>query len=130
MVVFEDADLEKAAQAAAFSIMFNSGQICMASTRVYVHRSVAAQFLAMYKDKILQVRGHVGDPLDPKTTSGPVADRQQFNSIKAFLEGAKQQACSFAMGDVPSKQTGCFVDPVIIWDPPKSSDIVQKEVFG
>ncbi|OJI96133.1 hypothetical protein ASPVEDRAFT_119858 [Aspergillus versicolor CBS 583.65] len=130
LVVFADADLEKAAQAAAFSVMFNSGQICMASTRVYVHRSVAARFLTVYKDKILQVRGHAGDPLDPKTTSGPVADRQQFNSIKAMLEGAKQQACCFSMGDVPSEGTGCFVDPVVIWDPPKSSDIVRKEVFG
>ncbi|CAG8214274.1 unnamed protein product [Penicillium olsonii] len=130
LVVLEDSDLEKAAQAAAFSIMFNSGQICMASTRVYVQRPVADQFLTLYKEKILQVRGRVGDPLDPQTTSGPVADRQQFNSIKSFLGEAKKQGCSFSLGDVPLEQRGCFVDPVIIWDPPKNSDIVKKEVFG
>lgn len=110
--------------------MFNSGQICMASTRVYVHRSVAEEFLGIYKKKILEVRGKVGDPRDATTTSGPVADRHQFRTIKHFLEIAKQQSCSFAMGDIPVEGEGCFVEPVIIWDPPKNSDVVKKEVFG
>ncbi|KAM0414644.1 hypothetical protein ACHAPT_013515 [Fusarium lateritium] len=118
LIILEDADLEKAAHAAAVSIMFNSGQICMASTRV------------LYKDKIIQVRGKVGDPRDTTTTSGPVADRHQFHTIKHFLERAKQQSCSFDMGGIPVEGKGCFVEPVIIWDPPKDSDIVKEEVFG
>lgn len=63
LIVFEDADLQKAAKVAAFSIVFNSGQVCMASSRVYVQKSVADEFTKLYAQAIQAVAGQAGNPL-------------------------------------------------------------------
>ncbi|KAL4952353.1 Aldehyde/histidinol dehydrogenase [Aspergillus filifer] len=75
LIVFDDADLERAAAAAAFSIVTNSGQVCMASSRVYVHSSVA---------------GRPGDPDSKETSFGPQADEQQMKSVMAYLQLAQR----------------------------------------
>lgn len=64
LIVFEDADLQKAAKVAAFSIVFNSGQVCMASSRVYVQKSVADEFTKLYAQAIQAVAGQAGNPLN------------------------------------------------------------------
>ena len=102
----------------------------MASTRVYVHASVSDEFLSLFKEKIRQIRGKTGNPLLADTNSGPQADRQQFNVVKGFLAEAKQASYQFVLGEVPADDVGCFIEPVVIWDPPKDSDILNKEVFG
>ena len=131
LLVFEDADLEKAANAAAASIIFNSGQVCMASSRVYVHEDVASRFIALYKDAIVRITGKVGDPLDPETTYGPVADEQQFASVTRHLQGAKDQGLNFLLGGVPKPDSvGCFVHPIIVYEPGEDVAIMKQEVFG
>lgn len=131
LVVFDDANLEKAANAAAFSIVFNSGQICMASSRIYVHEKIAPRFNELYKSAIIGLSTKMGDPLDLETTYGPVADRGQFNNIMAHLQRAKEQQYQFLLGGPPKmEQDGCFVPPSILYGPPESSEIMTKEVFG
>lgn len=91
LIVFEDADLVKAAKAAAHSITINSGQVCMASSRVYVQKSVAEAFTTLYKKALEDISGSMGDPLDLKTMYGPVADRAQAKGILSHLQRAKEQ---------------------------------------
>ncbi|OPB42775.1 hypothetical protein A0O28_0084110 [Trichoderma guizhouense] len=111
LIVFEDADLEKAAAAAAFSITFNSGQICMASN-------------------ILKIMGKIGDPLETTTTFGPQADRQQYDNISKALQKAADDGLEFILGGRPLEGKGCFIPPAVVLHPPEQSDIMKKEIFG
>lgn len=130
LIVFEDADVEKAAAAAAFSMTFNSGQICMACTRVYVHTSVANHFIELYKANILKIMGKIGDPLEKTTTFGPQADRQQYNNISKVLQEAAGDGLEFILGGRPLEGKGCFIPPAVVLHPPEQSDIMTKEIFG
>ncbi|PKK48521.1 hypothetical protein CI102_5759 [Trichoderma harzianum] len=130
LIVFEDADLEKAAAAAAFSITFNSGQICMACTRVYVHTSVANRFIELYKANILKIMGKIGDPLETTTTFGPQADRQQYDNISKVLQKAADDGLEFILGGRPLEGKGCFIPPAVVLHPPEQGDIMTKEIFG
>lgn len=130
LIVFEDADLEKAAAAAAFSITFNSGQICMACTRVYVHTNVANRFIGLYKANILKIMGKIGDPLETTTTFGPQADRKQFDNISKVLGKATADGLDFILGGLPLEGTGCFVPPAVVLNPPEQSDVMKKEISG
>lgn len=90
LIVFEDADLQKAAKVAAFSIVFNSGQVCMASSRVYVQKSVEDEFTKLYAQAIQQLAAQAGNPLEATTGFGPQADRHQFKSITEYLQKAQR----------------------------------------
>ncbi|KIV83633.1 hypothetical protein PV11_05639 [Exophiala sideris] len=132
LLIFEDADLEKAANAAAFSIVFNSGQICMASSRVYVHQSVADKFIELYKAAMVGVMGKKGNPLDPTTTYGPQADKAQYENIRNHLRKAEQDGIKFLLGGPPNgkEEDGLFIPPALAFNPPEESDLMKQEVFG
>lgn len=136
LVVFEDADLGKAAKAAAASIVFNSGQVCMASSRVYVHETVKERFVEMYVKTVKELSSKVGDPLEEDTTYGPVADRAQYCNIQSCLQAAREQKLDFVLGgghgaeEPTGKQKGCFVQPTVLRDVPEDNDILRKEIFG
>ncbi|KAL6246295.1 hypothetical protein RBB50_006531 [Rhinocladiella similis] len=131
LIVFEDADLAKAAQAAAHSITVNSGQVCMASSRVYVHESVAERFATLYKEAIESIGATIGDPLDPKTMYGPVADHAQAKGIASHLQSAREQNCDFLLGGPATHTTeSCFIRPVVLGGVPRSSQILRQEIFG
>lgn len=131
LVIFEDADLEKAAKAAAFSIVANSGQVCMASSRVYVQSSIMNQFKQMYLNAIQAVTGSIGDPLSKDTGFGPQADTQQHKSVSAFVEQAKNDGLKVLLDPSSGKDgKGNFVFPMVLHDVPESHNLMQEEIFG
>lgn len=103
----------------------------MASSRVYVHKNVAERFLEMYKAAIQQVAGKVGNPLDTTVTFGPQADKQQYEQLVKYLEGASGEPLEFLMGGVPpSAGQGYFVPPTVIYNAPQDSAVMKNELFG
>lgn len=129
-IIFEDADLGEAIPAAAFSIANNSGQICMASSRVYVQESVAEKFLKSYTKEFQKTMGTVGDPLERSTTHAPQADILQFKSVMGYIEAAKNQGLNPVIGGKRVGQSGYFIEPTIFFNPNKDSAINTEEVFG
>ncbi|OJJ07158.1 hypothetical protein ASPVEDRAFT_201784 [Aspergillus versicolor CBS 583.65] len=127
-VVFADADLEKAAREAAYSIQWNSGQVCMANSRVYVHDSVAGKFIELFKQNLQNIR--IGDPTDPETNHGPQADEVQFNTVKRYIEMGKQTGQLALGGEQDPESKGYFIPPVIFTDTPEDAQIMKEEVFG
>ncbi|CAL5867612.1 uncharacterized protein PFLUO_LOCUS1831 [Penicillium psychrofluorescens] len=124
-IVFEDADLEAAAAATQLSIKFNSGQVCVANSRVYVHESVAKRFTQLFLEKV--VAGKMGDPLDPTTTHGPQIDVLQYNRVKEYLSiGQKDGTCTQG-GDA---NDGFFVHPTVFESVPEDSRLMREEIFG
>jgi aldehyde dehydrogenase (NAD+) len=124
-VVFEDADLEAAATQTQFSIQFNSGQVCVANSRVYVQESVYDKFIAIFREKFAGVK--LGDPLDPTTSHGPQIDALQYKRVQEYLGVGEKDASLTQGGDA---NDGFFVKPTIFEKVPEDSRLMREEVFG
>ncbi|KAK5232355.1 hypothetical protein LTR47_006568 [Exophiala xenobiotica] len=129
LLIFADADLEKAVPAAAFSILANSGQACIASSRVYVHSSIAENFMEAMKTAMVQM-GKSGDALKAGTQRGPQADKIQFDRVMSYLNYAKDNGLKMPIGGGREGNTGYFIEPTIIADAPEDSKVMKEEIFG
>ncbi|KAJ5652290.1 Retinal dehydrogenase 1 [Penicillium longicatenatum] len=126
-IIFEDANLEKAVKDTVHSIQFNSGQVCMANSRIYVHESIAPTFIEKFQN-IFVVKS--GDPLLPGTDHGPQADEIQYKQVQAFIEEGKKDG-KMILGAGSSKHTsGFFVQPTVFVNTPENSRIMKDEIFG
>lgn len=124
-IVFEDADLESAGAATQLGVKLNSGQVCIANSRVYVHESVAKRFTQLFCEKFPASK--MGDPLDPTTTHGPQIDVLQYNRVKEYLSiGQKDGTCTQG-GDA---NNGFFVHPTVFENVPEDSRLMREEIFG
>lgn len=129
LIVFDDADLERAAPAAALSILVNSGQACVASSRVFVHAKIADKFVDALKVQ-MEKTGAAGDPLAPGVGRGPQADKLQFDKIMGFLDEAKSLGLKVVTGGGRDKERGYFIQPTIVRDAPNDSRFMREEIFG
>lgn len=125
MLVLADADLEKAAESAAFGKFLHQGQICMALNRIIVVESVHDEFVELFKQKVGQLQA--GDPSDPKTAVGPLINSDQIERIQSDLEDSlKAGAEKVAGGDV----NGNVMEPVILTHVTNDMPIAKNEIFG
>lgn len=125
-VVFEDADLESAAEQTQMSIRLISGQTCMANSRIYVHESVAEKFLALFKAKFSA--GNVGtNPLELSTIHPPQVDELQYNRVKSYLAIGEKEGTMTLGGDA---NDGYFIKPTIFENTPDDARIMKEEIFG
>ncbi|KAI5457553.1 aldehyde dehydrogenase domain-containing protein [Mariannaea sp. PMI_226] len=127
-VIFDDADVEEAARAVVASLQFNSGQICVSNSRVYVHKAIFNDFVELFKRKFTDVKA--GNPLDESTNFGPQVDKSQFDSILSFIEEAKSQGARLVTGGARTFEKGYFIQPTIFVQVPAEARILQAEVFG
>ncbi|RMJ23592.1 Aldehyde dehydrogenase [Aspergillus sp. HF37] len=125
-VVFEDADLESAAEQTQFSVRILSGQTCMANSRVYVQESAAEEFINLFKAKF--AAGHIGgNPLEASTAHGPQVDEVQYNRVKNYLAIGEKEGTMTLGGDA---KNGLFVHPTIFENTSDDARIMQEEIFG
>ncbi|WVW85891.1 hypothetical protein I302_107929 [Kwoniella bestiolae CBS 10118] len=124
-IIFDDADIDKAASSCAFSIGFNSGQVCIASSRLYVHEQIHDRFVQALGQAMIQFRH--GDPLDAGTTMGPQADKAQSTTVAKYMGVGKEDGV-VAHGGQSTKEN--FFEPTIFTDIPHSSRLNREEVFG
>jgi betaine-aldehyde dehydrogenase len=127
-VVFEDADLEAAAEGAIVGAYANCGQDCTAATRLYVHESARDELLERLLAKVDALT--VGDPMDPATDLGPLISTAQRERVHGFVERALAGGARAQRGGAPIDRPGAFYAPTVITGAPQSSEIVQQEVFG
>ncbi|GAA0168476.1 dehydrogenase [Lithospermum erythrorhizon] len=130
IVVFEDIDLDKAAEWTIFGCFWTNGQICSATCRLLVHESIAAEFL----DKLVQWCKNIkiSDPLDEGCRLGPVVSNGQYEKILNFIASAKSEGASILCGGKRPQhlKKGYFVEPTIITNVTTSMQIWKEEVFG
>jgi aldehyde dehydrogenase (NAD+) len=129
-IIFDDADIQKAAADTAMSVLFLSGQACIANSRIYVQESIATE----YKKAFIQVLSAVraGNPLDPATTHGPQADEIQFKRVSEYLKLAREGKGKIELGGNPLKVDGggYFIEPTVIADQPEDARTMKEEIFG
>jgi gamma-glutamyl-gamma-aminobutyraldehyde dehydrogenase len=128
-LVFADcADLDTAADMAAFGIFFNQGEVCSANSRLYVERSIKEAFLEKLVERAAAMQP--GDPLDPASRMGAIVDEKQTQDIMGFVEAGKTSARLIAGGErVTVDGKGCFVQPTV-FETDQGNPLARDEVFG
>jgi len=126
-IVFEDADLEKAARAAVMSRMSNAGQSCIAAKRLIVMESIADAFRDKFMDALNGLK--IGDPLDKSTDLGPVAKLEFVEELQKQLDDAERKGAEVLHGPKPPGQ-GFFFQPVVLTNLTRDMLVATQEVFG
>ena len=128
-LIFADAELDAAADMAAFGIFFNQGEVCSANSRMLVHASVAEEMIARMVARADAMQP--GDPLDPASKMGALVDDKHADSVMRFVASGRQEARLVAGGErVSINGAGAFVQPTIFADVPPDARIVREEIFG
>ena len=128
VIVFEDADLERAADAAVFMIYSLNGERCTSSSRLLVQRSVHDRFVEMVVEKAKGIQ--VGHPLDPKTTIGPLIHPVHEKKVLEYFQIARDEGATVALGGEKIGEEGCFVGPTLFTNATNDMRIAQEEIFG
>ncbi|XP_014557232.1 hypothetical protein COCVIDRAFT_37363 [Bipolaris victoriae FI3] len=130
-LIFDDADLDNALQHHSLNFLFNTGQACVAASRVFVQESIAQNFIEQLKARFEQVSQTTGSPLDPKTIFGPLADSLQYERVMKYFEIGKQEAELITGGKRHNySNTGYYVEPTIFLNPKDDARIYREEIFG
>lgn len=132
LIVFEDADLDRAADIAVTANFFSSGQVCTNGTRVFVHRSVKDAFTQKVLERVKRIR--VGKPTDAETNFGPLVSAAQLDKVLGFIESGKAEGAKLLAGGTRLTDGhfggGQYVAPTVFGDCRDDMKIVREEIFG
>jgi acyl-CoA reductase-like NAD-dependent aldehyde dehydrogenase len=127
-IVLEDADLNQTAYMAAQSRLLNTGQSCIAAKRFIVVKDVADKFIKLFVENTeAEV---VGDPMDSKTTVGPLVRESQRQALSIQVEDARNKGANILTGGNPIDGEGYFFEPTVLGDVKHEMKVVREEVFG
>jgi acyl-CoA reductase-like NAD-dependent aldehyde dehydrogenase len=110
-IIFPDANMEQALPTSLFDFTMLSGQVCCAGTRVFVQQDFHDEFVDALTKHAASSRA--GNPLDPKTTIGPLVSKEQFDRVKGYLALGKKEGAHAQLGGEARTGKGYFVDPTI-----------------
>jgi aldehyde dehydrogenase (NAD+) len=127
-IIFDDADLDCAAEGTHFGLYFNQGQCCCAGSRVFVHEKIhdriVERLVASNESRKL------GDPFDPNTEQGPQVDNAQFEKILRYIEIGKKEGAVCLSGGERHGDRGYFVQPTLFDRVKDDMSIAKDEIFG
>ncbi|TPG16445.1 aldehyde dehydrogenase family protein [Sphingomonas koreensis] len=129
-IVFADADLEQALQAAFWGIFWNKGEVCVAGSRILVERPIYDEFVErlsrMANDSVL------GDPLDPATQIGPIASRAEYDKVLRYVQVGRDSSARLTAGGGTRKirGKGLFIEATVFADATNDLAISREEIFG
>jgi betaine-aldehyde dehydrogenase len=132
LLVFDDANLERAADIAMSANFFSSGQVCTNGTRVFVQRSVLERFEALVLERVKRIR--VGAPTDADTNFGPLVSAAQLQKVLGYIESGVQEGARLIAGGKRLTQghfgNGQYVEPTVFTGCHDEMRIVREEIFG
>ncbi len=131
VIVFDDMDMERAVNGAAFAAFIAAGQTCVCGSRILVQRSMYPAFLEKFGAKAASIR--LGDPADPRTQLGPLISEKSRRRVLAMIDRATLAGAKILTGgSVPpdGPPLGYFLEPTVLYDADRGSEIAQDEVFG
>jgi succinate-semialdehyde dehydrogenase/glutarate-semialdehyde dehydrogenase len=128
VVVFADADPEKAADTIAAFKYRNAGQVCISPTRFYVQESSYNKFVARFTEYARGIK--MGDGLEKGITMGPLANPRRLDAMESFVNDAKSRGGKIATGGSRHGNQGFFFQPTVITDVPDDAKIMTEEPFG
>jgi 5-carboxymethyl-2-hydroxymuconic-semialdehyde dehydrogenase len=133
-VVFEDADLTRALDAAIFMIFSNNGERCTAGSRILVQKSIYPEFVQKFTERARHIR--IGDPLDEKTIIGPMISKNHLGKVRRYIDLGSQEGAALMCGGLDEPplggllKKGNFVRATVFADVDNRMRIAQEEIFG
>ena len=128
VVVFADADAEKAADTIAAFKYRNAGQVCISPTRFYVQEDAYKKFLARFSEYAKGLK--LGDGLEKGITLGPMANARRIDTMESFVADARSRGGKVVTGGKRPANQGYFYEPTIVTDVPDDSMVMTQEPFG
>jgi 5-carboxymethyl-2-hydroxymuconic-semialdehyde dehydrogenase len=130
VIVFDDADLERALDAVVFMIYSLNGERCTSSSRLLIQKSIADDFLAKLAERVKRLR--VGHPLDPATEVGPLIHARHKAKVLSYFDVARGEGANVVVGGAPFQGPGGghYVSPTLFSGARRSMRIAQEEIFG
>lgn len=128
IVVFDDADFDRAVDAAVFMIYSLNGQRCTSSSRLLVQRSIYQRFIDDVAARVRRLK--VGDPFDPATEVGPLIHQRHLDKVLSYMDIARQDGAAIAAGGNRIAGAGYFFEPTLFVDADQSMRVAQEEIFG
>jgi 5-carboxymethyl-2-hydroxymuconic-semialdehyde dehydrogenase len=128
VIVFNDADLDRALDAVIFMIYSINGERCTSSSRLLIQDTVREEFEAKLVARVNNIK--VGHPLDPATEIGPLVTQEHYDKVTSYFEIAKQDGATVAAGGVKVGDEGYFVRPTLFTNATNDMRIAQEEIFG
>jgi acyl-CoA reductase-like NAD-dependent aldehyde dehydrogenase len=130
-IVMQDChDLDAAAQAVAWGVFYNQGEVCNAGSRLLVHESVKDELL----ERVVKIAGSIqpGDPLDPQTKMGAIVDETQLDRVLGYIESGREEGADLHLGGsrARTESGGYFVEPTIFDSASNDMRIAREEIFG
>ena len=133
-VIFDDADFERALDAAVFMIFSNNGERCTAGSRILVQKGIYAKFVDRFVERAKKIT--VGDPLDEKTIVGPMISQGHLAKVRSYIELGQQEGAQMLCGGLDAPvlpdrvKNGNYVLPTVFADVDNRMRIAQEEIFG
>ncbi len=128
-IVFESADLEKAAEGALASKFRNAGQTCICANRIFVQKSIYSRFLEVFRKKIETLK--VGPGWKKDVSIGPLINEKAVQKIESMIEEAKKAGAKIELGGQCDKRLGAtFFEPTLITGAPDNVRLAREEIFG
>jgi phenylacetaldehyde dehydrogenase len=129
VIVFPDADLERATQGAADGIFRNAGQVCVAGSRLYVHKNVFDKVVEGVVERAKKLK--VGPGIEPETQMGPLVSQKQLERVSGYIDsGASQGAEVVVGGKRVEGRSGYFMQPTVLAETNRDMRVVREEIFG
>ncbi|AHG63836.1 5-carboxymethyl-2-hydroxymuconate semialdehyde dehydrogenase [Advenella mimigardefordensis] len=133
-VIFDDADLDRALDAAVFMIFSNNGERCTAGSRILVQQNIYADFVEKFVARAKRIT--VGDPLDENIIVGPMISPGHLNKVRSYIELGQKEGATLLCGGLDTPEVsdrvkkGNFVLPTVFADVDNRMKIAQDEIFG
>ena len=130
VIVFDDADLDRALDAVVFMIYSLNGERCTSSSRLLIQETIKDEFIDRLTARIKQLK--VGHPLDPTTEIGPLVHPRHFAKVCSYFEVANEEGATIAAGGKAASidGKGNYVEPTLFTDARNDMRIAQQEIFG
>jgi succinate-semialdehyde dehydrogenase/glutarate-semialdehyde dehydrogenase len=128
VLVFDDADIERAAELLARFKVRNAGQVCVSPTRFYVQNGAYDKFLARFTDVLKGIK--IGNGLEAGTEMGPLAHERRVPAMARFVEDARERGAKVVLGGDSPDRPGYFFAPTVVTELPENSMLMTEEPFG
>jgi acyl-CoA reductase-like NAD-dependent aldehyde dehydrogenase len=131
-IVFEDADIDAAANGVVSGIFAATGQTCMAGSRLIVQEGIHDDLVGILEEKADSIK--LGDPLDEETEMGPIAFKEQLDKVQGYVNTGQEEGARIVCGGKPPAdpelQNGFFIEPTILMGVQNEMKVAQDEIFG
>jgi phenylacetaldehyde dehydrogenase len=128
VIVFPDVDVKTAIGGAAQAVFFNSGQVCVAGTRLFAHKKVFDKVVEGVVDAANSIK--LGPGLDPETFMGPLVSQEQQDRVRGYIDSGRKEGASIIAGGEAVQHPGYFVKPTVMVNVRPDMKVVREEIFG